>query len=520
MITPPQPLVRLDKVSVRFGSHTVFHQLSFTLYAGETLALIGANGAGKSTFFHLLQGELRPGFYGPRNVEDAPYIEPGRVFWAFDGHEDPSALNAVQHSRLVSSAQQGNYARQGWDISGEEILLSGIDNAPMVYGEMSEEFYLRADELAEAAGASHLLSMRGPAMSQGQLRLCLILRALMSKPRLLLLDEPFDGLDHRSREAVDRAVALAVRQGATLIVSAHRREDIPPEIHTALLLRDGALERVSLRDGEESARLVGAIGAPAAPQPHVPIFDHMEMAGIIPDYSPFLLALRENREPLVRLAGVEVYIDRQKVLDDINWQVGQGEQWVISGPNGSGKSTLLRLLGGDEFAAWGGTIEWCGGLRPALEDLRLGVGYVSDRLQYSGDVELTAEETVITGLRGHLGLYTEPVGAERELAREWLDRMGMLPWSSEELGSLSSGETRKVLLARALAGSPPVLLLDEPCSGLDGAGRLRFLQALPLLAKHGVSIIHVTHRKEDISPLFTHELALENGRVVYQGERR
>jgi molybdate transport system ATP-binding protein len=245
----------------------------------------------------------------------------------------------------------------------------------------------------------------------------------------------------------------------------------------------------------------------------------MEMAAIVDGYCPFLRALRARLDPLLRLSGVDVFIDRQKVLEGIDWQVRHGEQWMVSGPNGSGKSTLLRLLYGEEFAAWGGLLEWCGGLRPPLEDLRLGVGYVSDRLQYGSDADLTAEEAVITGLRGHMALYTEPTRPERELAREWLDRMGMLACAGDVLGGLSSGEARKVLLARALAGSPPVLLLDEPCSGLDAPGRERFLQSLPLLAAGGVTIIHVSHRKQDSSPLFTHELVLERGRVARQGIR-
>lgn len=521
------PLVRFDEVSAGFGDFLVFSGLSLSLYAGEHLALLGPNGAGKSTFMRLLQGELRPAQYISPSARHSRIDRPGCILFGFEGTQDTSALAAKKHVRMVSPAQQRMYVRQGWKITGEEILLSGLDNAAMVYGEISSRHYERAATLAEATGATHLLSMPAPAMSQGQLRLALILRALISRPTLLLLDEPFDGLDEPAREHVNRAISLAMKRG-TVLVSAHRREDIPPGISQALLLEHGTIRHVPVEeaggcnaeipeaarsaqaapDAKRGATSLGtALDASPPPAP-APFAD-----------TPFARRLLSGAAPLLRLEHIDVFINRDKVLSDICWTVNPGEQWIVSGRNGSGKSTLLRLLYGEEFSAYGGTLTWCGEPRPSLDNLRRGVGYVSDRLQDVYDQDVCALDVVVSGFSGHIGLHHEPSPKERMLARFWLGRMGLDSVADANFHSLSSGVMRRVLLARALAGSPPVLLLDEPLSGLDKTGRRLFLDSLPELVRQGVHIIYVSHHEEDKSAFFSHELRLEQGRVVHAGPR-
>lgn len=510
----PFPLVKLEHVWLSYGPVSVLKDLSFCVERSRHIVLLGQNGSGKSSLLRLLQGELRP---SPPSIEhNAPAaaraVSAGKIIWNFQGNEESSVLAAREHVRLVSSEQQANYVRRAWNISGEELLLSGLDNAPMLYGEVSSEYVAAAERLAREAGASALLGMRAPAMSQGQLRLMLILRSLMSEPCLLLLDEPFDGLDKQARHAVTNCLELAATKGSTLFVTAHRRRDIPDFISDALLLQDGRLHvlggsgtftsldaATTIEDFETAARL---------PEPEA--FSHASLSG-----SPFLEALALKKNPLIRLSDVDVFIDRKKVLSGINWQVEHGEHWVISGANGSGKSTLIRLLYAGEFAAWGGILEWCGGLRPAQEELRTGVGFVSDRLQHRYDYDISAEEVVISGLRGSIGLYEAAEAEEREQARYWLELLGVISFAGYPFHALSGGTARKVLLARALAGSPPVLLLDEPCTGLDALSRTLFLSALNVLARQGVTLIYASHHDEDKAPFFDHELRLEKGRVVF-----
>ncbi|MDR0338663.1 MAG: ATP-binding cassette domain-containing protein [Desulfovibrio sp.] len=517
------PLVSLRHVSAGYGNGpAVLADLSLDILAGEHLALLGANGSGKSTLLRLLQGELRP------RPEAAPSAagKAASVLWFFEGVADASALSALEHARLVSPGQQRKYVRQGWKLTGEEILLSGLENAAMIHGEMSAAHYRRATALAGAAGASPLLSMTAPAMSQGQLRLTLILRALMSRPALLLLDEPFDGLDAPARQAVTRALRLAADKGATLVLSAHRQQDIPSLVRRILLVRNGKVEPA------QAGNAPNAVFDAAVPPRTQSRFDTAEdcktdkalRARPLNAFARRLYGCGKKSEggarpALLELEHVDVFVDRVQVLFDINWKVDPGQQWLISGANGAGKSTLLRLLYGEEFAAFGGVISWRGRPRPGLEALRGGVGYVSDRLQDRYDYDIRALDVVVSGLTGAIGLYHEADKAELALARQWLRRLAVDHLAEKPLHSLSSGNARRVLLARALAGAPPVLLLDEPCSGLDKDGRRLFLDALPVLAAQGVHMLYVSHHQEDIPPLFRHELRLEAGRIASAGAR-
>ncbi|MDR1489152.1 MAG: ATP-binding cassette domain-containing protein [Desulfovibrio sp.] len=499
----PRLMARLDRVYAGYNRKMVFSGLSLSLFFNEHLALIGANGAGKSTLLALLQGSLRP-------VQDLPDAQnPGKVFWCFTGGEDPSALTALEHARLVSPAGQRRYLKHASNLNGKDILLSGLSNSFMPYGPASEQDSLRCGNLARACEAFPLLSQPVRAMSQGELRLCLILRAVMSRTALLLLDEPFDGLDEKARRKVLLSLEVAAQDGATLVISAHRKADIPPFVAEALLVRKGGITRHSI------ARLpppYGAFGPEIPPLPAGRKTPPLRFDGA---------SIRTAGQPaLLRVKNACVFIEHTPVLHNINWVIRQGEQWLVSGPNGAGKSTLLRLLYGDENAALGGSVSWRGRKRIGLEELRRHAGYVSDRLQDLYDYDLSAEDVVISGLRGSIGLYGEPVPAEAGLARVWLERMGAADLAGVPFHSLSSGNARRVILARALAGSPSVLILDEPCSGLDPEGRGRFLSILPELAARGASLIYVSHRDEPIDPLFTHELRLDKGRVIYAGRRK
>ncbi len=480
----------------------------------------------------------------------------GCIFWSFDGsREESSALSAREHVRLVSASQQSSYVRRGWNITGEQVLLSGLDNTGLIYVKPPARHSQRATALAEAVGALALMPMPVPAMSQGQLRLMLILRALLSNPPLLLLDEPFDGLDPAAREQVEQSILLAARHGSTLLVTAHRKKDIPACINKAFLVDKGTVNPVELaaimRQQEHADHPdEPAESAPASPFPEVaagglraPLSDTPQREFALKDspalqtapgaafpgkkssqaFPPaeddFMRRLLARCSPLVELRRVDVFIDRQKALSDITWTVSPGEHWIVSGRNGSGKSTLLRLLYGQEFVAFGGSLTWCGGIRPSQEELRAGVGYVSDRLQDVYEYDVSAEEAVISGLRGSIGLYHEPDDQERRLARLWLERLGLSPLAQRPLHTLSSGTARRVLLARALCKAPPVLLLDEPCSNLDARSRSLFLNALPKLAAQGTTLIYVSHHEQDKSRLFTHELLLENGKIAHSGPR-
>jgi molybdate transport system ATP-binding protein len=215
-----------------------------------------------------------------------------------------------------------------------------------------------------------------------------------------------------------------------------------------------------------------------------------------------------------------VRLDGRTVLHDLCWTVGAGENWAVVGPNGAGKSTLLRLLAGEEQAAPGGRVARLSlGDRADVWEVKARLGLVSPELQARHRADLLVDDAVAAGFTSSVGLVAEPSPVERAAAARCLARLGVAHLAGRRIHALSYGELRRVLLARALVRDPELLVLDEPCDGLDPASRDRLLEDVEQLCREGRQVILVTHHPEDLVPSIGHVLALRGGRAVYQGPR-
>ena len=230
--------------------------------------------------------------------------------------------------------------------------------------------------------------------------------------------------------------------------------------------------------------------------------------------------MNSSTPPILQITGLHVQRDGHPILDDLHWRVEHGQHWVLLGPNGSGKSSLLSVLGGYLFAT-SGRIEVLG-KRFGQSDwraMRAVLGIVSASLASMVPPEEPAVFTVLTGRDGGIGLWAEVSDAELALATSCLAAVEAEPLAQREWRHLSQGEKQRVLIARALVREPRLLILDEPCAGLDPGARERFLQFLERLIQKsdGPSVLLVTHHVEEIASGFTHLLALKAGRVSASG---
>ncbi len=227
--------------------------------------------------------------------------------------------------------------------------------------------------------------------------------------------------------------------------------------------------------------------------------------------------------PILELAGLGVVRDRTTILRGINWRVQPGEHWVILGPNGSGKTSLLKALTGyltptsGEIALLGqqfGATDW--------RDLRLKVGMVTNSFSTAIPPAEPALETVVSGKFAQLDLWARVTRGDRAAAARWLRFVGLGRLAGREWVFLSQGERQRVLIARALMAKPKLLILDEPCAGLDPVAREKFLRFLNQLAgrRSAPALVLVTHHVEEITPGFSHILLLRGGRVLAAGRRR
>lgn len=211
------------------------------------------------------------------------------------------------------------------------------------------------------------------------------------------------------------------------------------------------------------------------------------------------------------------------ILRDISWTVKKGEHWAVIGLNGSGKTTLLNIVNGYLWPSEG-EVSVLGREfgKYDIRELRKEIGWISSSLQekfYAGE---TAEEIVLSGRSATIGLYEKPKAKDIENANRLLKKFKCSPIAQQPYGTLSQGEKQKVLIARALAGSPRLLVMDEPCEGLDVIAREKILSLIERMSEgaSAPTLVYVSHRIEEILPVFTHTLLLQRGRIHSQGRTR
>jgi molybdate transport system ATP-binding protein len=488
----PPPLVSLDQVDVVLSGAPVLLGVSLTLHAGEGLAILGGNGSGKSTLLRLLRGDVWPHPWSPGR----------RLFHGPDGSSE-SPIGVRERLALVAPEAQDAYQRRDWELPVEAVIRSGFFDALWPSEAATPAQAARVAEVAEAFGLGHLLGRSVLELSRGEGRRVLLARAVVARPAALLLDEACDGLDAAARGAFLELVSAAARGGTAVVMATHRPEEIVPEIARVARIEGGRILGIGPRAPVPSpADVPVLVPGRACPGPESP--------------APSPAPRRARPDGPIRQApilfhlhGATVLVDGRAVLSDLSWTVRQGERWAVVGGNGAGKSTLLRLLAGDEQPARG-TVDRLGlGPRADAEQLRGRVGVVSPELQARHRFDATGEEVVVSGFAGTVGLAAPPTGAQRDQARAAAARLGISGLLGRHILSLSYGELRKLLLARALAPGPEALLLDEPLAGLDAPSRAWVLEALDA---PGPALVAVSHHPDEL-PRGGSRLRLDAGRL-------
>lgn len=230
--------------------------------------------------------------------------------------------------------------------------------------------------------------------------------------------------------------------------------------------------------------------------------------------------MNKTEDVLINLEGVNVFREDTRILDNINWKVRCGQQWVVLGANGSGKSFLMNIISSYLHPS-GGKVSLLGFELGKVNvwKLRKKIGVVSDGLQasYAGSVQVI--DVVCSGFFSSVGLYVEKEDWMDEKAKLVLESLQMADFAHRPFRKLSHGEQKRVLIARALVFDPDLLILDEPCNGLDIPSREYFLETLSGLVSGGTNIVYVTHHVDEIMPFITHVLLLKNGQVVECGKK-
>lgn len=456
-------MIILNRVTARITERTCLTDINLRIHADENWVILGANGSGKTALGQLLCGQLEivsGTITLPQQVASVAFEDVTRILEAERYNDDSNFRGGYDPGTSVS-----------------QFLWGSAANHPQNF--------------VTAFDLKSLLDRGIKFLSTGEMRKVLICKALLKQPEVLILDEPFDGLDQESRALLRRLIEATHHQGIMVILLLNRFAEIPSTTTHIAVLNNGRISLAGIREEvlEQTAR-------PAEVDPIQPC--SMPATAL---QSPGHSDTPISNKVLIRMTNVQVSYRGSPVLNHFNWTVKSGEHWMISGANGSGKTTLLNLITGDNTQAYGNDLElfgWKKGSGESIWDIKRRIGYVSTTLQRDYRVGGRVLEVILSGFYDSIGLYRVPTAQQQKLARFWLGLIQLENKVRKPFGYLSFGEQRLVLIARAMIKQPELLLLDEPCQGLDEDNRRLVLQLVDTIAlQGGAQILYVTHHPED-----------------------
>lgn len=420
------------------------HMGPITIERGEQFALVGENASGKSRLATALAGRYAAkylsfrdsyGSYGDRNF----FMQQRWNLFTLEG--DPPTLGEA----LRGEAQESKY--------------------PEAAGK-------RLEELIALFSMEPLLDKPLVTLSSGELRKYQLTRSLLGGPEILVIDNPYIGLDPRARALLtDLLTTLSERMTLVLVLS--RAAEIPPFVSHVIPVKDG-------KPGEKITR-------------------EQYLDTTLPP-------------AVIRLRNVTIRYGNRVILNDLNWTVREGEHWALTGANGSGKSTLLSLINADNPQAYAHDIELFGrprGSGESIWDIKRRIGFVSPELHRAFRTDAPALDIVTSGYFDTEGLFMRPSAEQRAGARRWMEEFGIGDLAEKPFLRLSSGQQRMCLVTRAFVKDPPLYILDEPLQGIDEPHRRHVKRLLDrFCGAPGKTLLMVTHYPEEYPACIDHSLSL------------
>ncbi len=456
-------IVGINNVIPRLPEFRFAEPLNFAINNDEQWAIIGPNGSGKTLISDIMQRKHA--------------LKEGEII-TIDNLPVGDLIKSISFKDIYTLADYRNsYYQQRWHSTETDEMpvvedlfrnLPGIEYLP---------------ELLEFFGIQDLLSKRIIFLSSGELRKFLIVRALLARPRILILDNPFIGLDAGSRglllEMLEQITAMRNLQVVLLLSNP---EDIPKMITHVLPVCNKEVYTVrTRRDFLADRELIDKLFPVITEEIHLP------------------RPVRETaaHTTTFRMEDVTIRYGTRTILKNLDWEVLNGEKWALLGPNGSGKSTLLSLIFADNPQGYANTLylfDRKRGTGESIWDIKKRIGYVSPEMHLYYHENVPAMDIVGSGFFDSVGLYRKCNEGQKRSALQWMEVFGILHLKDRLFLTLSSGEQRLVLLARAFVKDPDLLILDEPLHGLDISNKRKTgLIIEQFCSQPGKTLLYVTH---------------------------
>lgn len=441
--------------------------VDFILQKDQHWAVIGGNGSGKSTFAKMLQtadSALRA---------QVVSFESEQTLLEREIYEDDSEwLNKVDNGRTT-----------------RELITENLSSDVMI------EPLIETLQLQSFIDTGFLL------LSTGERRRLMLARALAASPKLLILDEPYDGLDKQFTSHLSTLITSISRTIPTVLI-VNRLSHIAEATTHIACIHQMELVYQDTKDNALSSKLFQQLQSldqdPNRPLP-------TEIPSESKPYTPV------TNEPVISLSHIKVAYHNKTILDGLNWEIMPWQHWKVSGPNGCGKSTLVNLISGDHPQCYSNNIHLFGqkrGVGESIWDIKHHMGLMSTSLHQQYRITVTAETVILSGFFDSIGVYRSVTALHKKVANEWLEFLRLDQFKNTNFNKLSFGQQRMLLIARALIKRPYLLILDEPCQGLDPINRALVIQLIEQIASRKIAqIIYISHEPEDKLQCLTHELS-------------
>lgn len=562
-------LISIKNCAVSDSKKTFIKNVNWELKNGEFWLVFGENGGGKAEFLRALCG------IGPEkfvlNCEDN-----SEYFNDFLDSCDCEIVSLEQAAKLIEEERlndESEFVDGGVDIgrTGRFYIAQKIyetENKKLLKNEPlpAKMQNLENDEVVKLCGISKILDRGLKYMSTGEIRRTMLAAALLSKKKFLILSNPFAGLDVESRKILfdfvcgigsagelgspnctlgsaggelDSGKCTLGSEGRfcgstdtgncrfpIVVLCMDRWHEIPESITHVIEFSNkevsfcGTKQDFLLFKNFEKADETDNLGDFSKQ-----FSETLEDSSVCVKDDDF--DSKESEEILFELKNVNVGWDGKLVLKNLSWKLKKGEHWLIQGPNGCGKTTLLELITGDNKQVYCNDVTIFGikrGSGESIWDIKKHLGIVSYRLhvEYRMVGNTSIQNVIISGFKDSIGLYETPTDVEIQIAKKWLSLAGFEGRELESFGSLSYGEQRAVLILRSVVKSPKILILDEPCHGLDENYRKKILNLMELIAEKGkTTMLHVTHDITEILSCEKHTLQfVPEEEPMYKIERR
>lgn len=498
-------LFKADNISLLSEGDIVLQNISFIAGENQCWAIIGESGSGKTSLGKIIAGQFP--------------ISSGNLEWNLSSSAKKVFVGQQHDFRDYFGAR--SYYQQRFDSNyGDEF--------PFVSDILKEGFHGQEKEIenvVELLKIHHILSNRLLELSNGEGKRLQIARALIQKPKVLVLDNPFIGLDKGTRRILHDLINELVGNGVFVFLIS-TADELPEAVTHILELKAGSIKNTYLKNEFDPAGIS---------------FQKDDDFNINTElFQEISISNDTNFDVAVDMRDVTVQLNGKTILENINWKVRRGERWAITGPNGSGKSTLLSLINADNPQAYRNVIHLFDQKRGSGEsiwDIKRKIGYISPELHiyFKRDHSFTENLFIESGRRPDSLIrlrgincadvvasgYNDQVGSTKEVTKHqermvyhWMDVLGIKDLAKKGFYNLPLSKQRLVLLARALVKNPPLLILDEPCQGLDKEQTVKFRNVIDSICKHtDKTLLYVSHYAEDIPESVDKILELDMGRV-------